>query len=347
MNATHNIALRYFLTSSEDEVMGEFAKLPHAVRGEGFVYIPGEREWAKRLLLVGHADTVRGGELPMKQLGCFNNVFCTLDNKPLGADDRAGLAQLWLLNADSREHSMLITTGEEVGGKGASEAVDSICGELLQHAFCIEVDRAGSEEMVFYDGCANAAFKAWLGEMFPKWDQDVGSFTDIATVCPATLLCGVNLAAGYHGQHGANERLVYAEWLKTMKALEPVLAMPEYPEFGVPDEKEPRKYEVVGYSNWRGGDTYVHRGHEGWQYDHHPWWDAEDELPVKPTGKLADLVVTTDEIDWLPVLNEAGDIVDYIDPKKLHGDVLEHALQDGCVEACDLEPEEDEGMVQA
>ena len=346
MNSMHNVVLRYFLTATKEELLDEFAKLPHAVRGNGFVYVPGEREWKERLLLIGHADTVRRTDLPMKMLACRDNTFKTLDQEPLGADDRAGLAMLWILNADECEHSMLVTDGEEVGGLGAGEAVESILGELLQHAFCVEVDRKGVEELVFYDGCANDAFRAWLkDEAFVGWTQDTGSYTDIATICPATLLCGVNLAAGYYQQHTMHERLVYADWLKTLKALGKVVTRLEYPEFGEPDPTEPSRWSpsmalVCGERSYQGNSSYgaYQRGYNGIAWDEWNWQNDDDDDTPAVVGRVKpdDPADPGDAMNWIPVLNDAGDIVDHVDPATLSDELLDMALEDGCIDAADL-----------
>lgn len=357
MNATHNIALRFFLTASTEEVLHTFSGLPHAVRGDGFVYVPGNRDYLKRVLLVGHADTVRPKDLKLKYLKCVNNTFSAMDG-PLGADDRAGLAMLWILNAEGSAHSMLVTDGEESGGTGAREAVESITGELFQHSFCVEVDRRGSEELVFYDGCANTAFKLWLKEQFPGWTQGLGSYTDIATVCPGTLLCGMNLAAGFRREHTHSEKLVYADWLKTLKALQGLLALEEYPKFGMPDEKEERPVfgmcnykwldDITGdWRDWNGQSDPSRSVAIPWRYGYQWEKETEDENnsePFVPTGKLARLDVQ-DDIQWLPVLNEAGDVVDYVDPCTLLGDVLEVALKEGYIAQWELTGEGEEIVV--
>lgn len=325
MNGVHNIALRYFLTASTEDVLSTFSSLDRAVSGRGFVYVPGRRAWSGRLLLCAHADTTRKHCLNLVQLRVSGDEeFTTADTDSLGADDRAGCAMLQLLHDRHQgAHSLLICDGEESGGLGAQASVLSLLSELRDHAFAVEVDRAGSEEMVFYNGTSNELFEETLKQWFPKWKQGLGSFTDISTVCPETGICGVNLAIGYRGQHSSWERLVYADWLKTYKLLDQLLSQETYPDFGEPDPEVEIITDYSGQESWWKGNQVDDTD------DTDEWWERYQRKQRKALAaeSACERVTDADKYDseelepgvtiWLPVLNAAGDPVGMVESGKV------------------------------
>jgi hypothetical protein len=136
-------------------------------------------------------------------------------NQGMGADDRVGIAMLWLLRNSG--HSILITDGEEKGCVGARAAANTIPEELAKHQFAVEIDRQHDSEMVFYD-VSTKEFEAYMKKV-SGFRIDFGSSTDIIPVCNAAGICGVNLAAGYWGQHTSSEMFCYDAWLRTYKVV--------------------------------------------------------------------------------------------------------------------------------
>lgn len=238
--------LSRFLEFTETEVLGAFASLARAQehKGKEFVYIPGTRK--DRILLVAHADTVNDEKYTPK-LRWMGDV-CTLEKfwrdsekrvytpghntghwgtSSLGADDRAGCAMLWALQ--NTGHSLLITTGEESGCKGARTAARELKKELPQHAYALEIDRRGDRQAVFYD-ISTQAFEAYMLGLLNKhdpegveWYQELGSFTDVRAICPEAQICGVNLSAGYVREHSSDEHLYLEAWLHTHGTLAAML----------------------------------------------------------------------------------------------------------------------------
>jgi hypothetical protein len=141
----------------------------------------------------------------------------------LGADDRAGVALMWLMRNSG--HSILITDEEERGGHGAKAAAATIPQMLKEHLFAIQVDRMNDQEMVFYN-VGTDEFKKWMVEQTAitlrnkqGFRVDIGTYTDIVDVCQAAGICGVNLAAGYWGQHTEQEHFNYDAWLRTLNVV--------------------------------------------------------------------------------------------------------------------------------
>lgn len=153
----------------------------------------------------------------------------------MGADDRVGDALIWLMRRSG--HSILITDGEESGGIGAKEAAKAIPHLIAEHVFAIEIDRAGDQEMVFYDVSTPEFEKYMLQMTGSHWSIGRGSYTDIKDICRAGDICGVNMAAGYFNQHTSDEKFVYDFWLRTFKVIQHMTTMKEHPKFELPRPK--------------------------------------------------------------------------------------------------------------
>lgn len=261
MNSYHHKLLLHFLTASVDEVFRYFSMFRGAIVGPKFIYIPGKADPSKRVLMVAHADTVRDRPPTSSDiLLTSNNIYKLKSNTnksssrrsneygywtnydtwgrsaALGADDRAGCAALAILGPAFPQHSILLTDEEESGCHGARSAASLIPSELKAHAFAIEIDRRGSDEMVFYDGSVNKPFRDWLASHLPNWNQARGSVTDISVICRETEICGVNFAAGFRDEHTSSETLSYACWLNTLKAVTKLLSFSSFPKFPAPDK---------------------------------------------------------------------------------------------------------------
>lgn len=214
------------LKETEAQVLQRFTDLPNAVvsNHQHYVFVPGSR--ADRALLVAHADTVntkKGGITAVNPV--WQGDICLRDDAEilggrgygggvLGGDDRAGCAALVALW--NGEHSLLVTTGEERGCIGAAAAANEIPKLLQEHSFCVEFDRLGKQQAVFYD-ISTDEFEAYvLKSLGAEWDQYIGSYTDVRKICPVIKRCGVNVSIGYTRQHTANEAIYYPAWLQTV-----------------------------------------------------------------------------------------------------------------------------------
>lgn len=161
------------------------------------------------VLLVAHADTVH---LEKPKI-CINLTTkkVTAPNG-LGADDRAGVLAITEILNRGYKPSVLITTSEEIGAKGAHAFCNDF--EDLEVKYMIELDRKGKNDAVFYD-CDNPNFTKYI-ESF-GFKEEIGSFTDISIIAPHFKVAAVNLSVGYYNQHTKNEYLVLNELEQTIE----------------------------------------------------------------------------------------------------------------------------------
>ena len=212
-------------------VMAELAALPRAVSdletaGERFVYVPGTRE--DRVLLVAHADTVWDGDADAVQSVYIEDGVVRGRNGAcgIGADDRAGCAILWLLRESG--HSLLVLDGEEYGSLGARhlrEAHGALFDECNSHAYIVEVDRREDKNYKTYALPVSREFLDFIERETGYRSAGNRSSTDITVLCRD--ICGVNLSVGYYDEHTEDERLVFAEWYRTLTVLERMLDGPQ------------------------------------------------------------------------------------------------------------------------
>lgn len=213
--------LRDFLNMPLDNADGIFKKFSNikgsVMRGDGksrFLYIEGSRPKDNRLVLVAHTDTVfkntRVPDVTLKRGKIWRK-----GGVGLGADDRAGVAILWLLRNSG--HSILLLDGEECGGLGASflmtannkDIADRVNGD---HCFMIEFDRRGDQNFVTYR-VGGDEFEKYM-EKETGYKCGFGSFSDISVICDK--ICGANFSVGYHMEHFSMEHLIVSQWFRTL-----------------------------------------------------------------------------------------------------------------------------------
>lgn len=155
----------------------------------------------------------------------------------LGADDGVGIyCNLKMMEAGVRG-TYLFTRGEECGGIGASFIAKNTPHKLDGFLLCVEVDRAGTDEVIIsqsYGDCASVEFAADLAEQLGLGHRPStgGVYTDNAEF-GAIIPESVNIAAGYDRQHTLKEtvntiyvealvkKLVQVEWDKLCIVREP------------------------------------------------------------------------------------------------------------------------------
>lgn len=122
----------------------------------------------------------------------------------LGADDRTGVYMIMQLLKQKLLPSILFTTGEEEGGKGALAFIKDFPQAPNEIKYLIELDRHGSNDCVFYN-CGNDNFISFVEKY--GFEKNYGTFTDISIVCPSWDKAGVNLSVGYEEEHSYSEFL--------------------------------------------------------------------------------------------------------------------------------------------
>jgi hypothetical protein len=335
--------LRWFLTASVLDIFQLFSAEDEAICGQDWVFIPGTRKPADRILFVAHADTVRDTLLESKNL-LYNRehrVFSAIDGDALGGDDRAGCAMLFRLIGSG--HSILITDHEESGGKGADMAAKQLGVLLRQHAFMVEPDRYGNDEYIFYRETTNDDFSDYIASVVPAgWTEGWGSFTDISSLSPNLGLCGVNVSCGYYDQHSSKEMLYVDHWQATLDWLRATWVVDNLnlPDFDVP---ETRAWTTKSYRGWTGHDElwgderYVpNKPYEGSMVyladqsdkevlelaymkalceDEDDWWlRAHDETDEECANRLADSNFENPLANWSELLTEVvSQVVDALE----------------------------------
>lgn len=158
-----------------------------------------------KVCLVAHIDTVFENRFETKTILKEDSVW----SSPQGicGDDRCGIYALMRIYDALPEESkpyLLFTDGEECGGVGAREASIIFDEELKNVTYFIELDRQGSEDMVFYNN-ESKKFREYIGEY--GFVESIGSFSDITILGRNFEKCSVNLSVGYYNQHSLHETI--------------------------------------------------------------------------------------------------------------------------------------------
>jgi len=231
-----------------NEIFDIFKTLPNSIyreyksiSQERFVYIEGTRP--DKVLLVAHADTVWDGNRYSPKRNSkhnpqiINGVIESTSDVGIGADDRSGVAILWLLK--DMGHSLLIVDGEERGMVGSSWLVnhnEDIAEKINnEHSFVVQFDRKGSSDFKCYS-VGSDEFREYLKTETLYSEPERFSFTDICTLCYKVV--GVNLSVGYYNEHTSREILVIKEWINTLNMVRNWLSKPNLPRFEINNKEE-------------------------------------------------------------------------------------------------------------
>lgn len=198
------------------------------------------------VMIVCHADIV-GIDYPTEFIYEKNDSIIRANNRTLGGDDRCG--QYILLEAMKKLNVrpyIAITHDEEKGCIGADEFVTKMPYNEYEIKFLIELDRRGSNDLVYYDCDGHDEFMKFCEDM-TGWKHAYGSYSDICSFMDEWKICGVNLSCGYYNEHSANEHVVIDEMLNVVDVLANWLNNIDYdtlPRF----EHTPKKQSYS--SNW-------------------------------------------------------------------------------------------------
>lgn len=202
--------------------------------------------------LVAHVDTVFPE--PPEDIYYDREKGVMWSPQGLGADDRAGVFAILKIIQSGLRPTVIFTTDEEVGGLGAAQLVKDFpeC-PIPGLKYLIQLDRRGTNDCVFYD-CYNEDFITYV-ESF-GFIEAFGTFSDIAELCPAWDVVGVNLSIGYENEHTRYETLHLKPWMATIEKVKRMLKEKDIPDF-----------EYIEYS-------YSYNGTK-WGYDekYKDWYD--------------------------------------------------------------------------
>lgn len=218
-----------WLHMTEMQVLDKFAQLPNSERWfqkQDFqsVYIPGFRK--DKVLLIAHVDSVWNDSPKLKAeyngdgmifsaskvRGLNEHGLPGYEGVGIAADDRAGIALLWLFK--DLGHSLLITGDEETGCIGSLAITGSKkkMDKINEHRFAVEFDRNGRKDLVFYQ-VGTKPFIDYCCNSMPKYERAEGTSSDISYLCEK--ICGVNISVGYKNEHRISEVLNLRWWLRT------------------------------------------------------------------------------------------------------------------------------------
>ena len=168
--------------------------------------------------LTAHLDTVFK-EAPQRIFyDRVKNVMWSPEG--LGADDRAGVYAIIQIIKSGLRPTIIFTTDEELGCKGAEKLVKDMPNAPTDLKYIIELDRKGSDDCVFYQ-CNNPDFENYI-ESF-GFVMNFGSFSDISEICPPWGVAGVNLSIGYYDEHSYSETLYIGQMLNTVNKVKKML----------------------------------------------------------------------------------------------------------------------------
>lgn len=222
-NKDFSISLRDSLEKRESEITEFLNKFCEIREKVWWMKIPPIGKYEKRVLLVAHIDTIpelNDNNRRAKKLVWDKETGHVWSPDGLGADDRAGVyAIIKIYNSldDDSKPYLLFTTGEETGGIGAKEfAYSKTAAKMLsipRVLFCLEIDRRGNKEVVFYNSEPYDFIKFIESYGFRV---ENGSYSDIADVGNTLGLCSGNLSAGYYNEHRPEEFLVISHLENTI-----------------------------------------------------------------------------------------------------------------------------------
>lgn len=193
-----------------------YAEQYQVINSKNFIMAEGDIP----ICLIAHLDTV------FKRTPNMNNFFYDSDKDVLwspggsGFDDRVGVyCILQILKKGYKPH-IIFTDGEEIGGIGAEELINHYQNPPFDCKALIELDRANSNDAVFYN-CDNLEFEKYIEKFGFK--IDIGSFTDISIIAPVWKIAAVNCSVGYYLEHSVAEYLKCNETDATINRIVKIL----------------------------------------------------------------------------------------------------------------------------
>lgn len=259
----------------------------NVISQDGFLYVKGK----DKVCLTAHMDTVHNEVV--KDYYVLKEEGKTIISSPqgIGGDDRCGIYMiLTILEKTKLRPTIIFCEDEEVGGVGSRKFVKTkFIKDLEKMYFLIELDRKGSDDLVYYSD-ENTDFHKYLEEL-TGYNKNFGSFSDISVLSPACGISSVNISCGYYNAHTKSEYVVMEEMNRsiqtTIKIIKDGLKRKE--QFKYQERKiEYRKttdyeyYYPKGYSNWFNSSyeeneivLYIEWSKNGIEYE--ATYEGEDE----------------------------------------------------------------------
>ena len=168
------------------------------------------------VMLCCHLDTV--GNVHVKNIVSENGTLRNAENQLLGADDRCGVYGLIELSIALGKKGikpyLAFFTDEEIGLIGVDNFTKKNPYNLYDIKFCIELDRRGKDDCVFYEADYCDEFIQYVESKGFKYNS--GSCSDISCIIETWKIPCVNLSIGYYNEHTPREYLVIDEMMSTI-----------------------------------------------------------------------------------------------------------------------------------
>ena len=236
--------------------------------GDGYIYCKGNIP----VLLTAHMDTVHKELIKTfyedVKTDTKGKVTHTISSpEGIGGDDRCGIYMILEILKAGYLPYILFCEDEEIGGVGSDKfCYTDYVDELKDLKFLIELDRANSNDLVFYND-GNKDWKKWLIKE-TGWKEAYGSFSDICNLSPECFVSSVNLSCGYYNAHTLGEYVVVEEMLNTIEVVKHLLdASESIEQFVYIEEKRYYGYSAYSKSNYYGSYTWS-------KYD--DWYDEDN-----------------------------------------------------------------------
>lgn len=186
-------------------ILSRYYPIKDIIETEHFIYCKGNIDIA----LVAHLDTV--AEMPRQNAELFWDkekqvMFCP--GYP-GFDDKAGLYSIIKIIQNGLRPTLCLCCDEEKGGKGAQKLAE-MNTRLSQLKYLIELDRAGYDDIVYYQ-CGNKQFQQYTQSF--GFTKQSGSFSDISFISPLWDIASCNISCGYLNEHSEAE-ILCVEWME-------------------------------------------------------------------------------------------------------------------------------------
>ena len=184
---------------------------------EGFIYARGEVP----ILLTAHMDTVHKELVKDFYERKENGKHIISSPQGIGGDDRCGIYMIMEI-INTHKCSVLFCEDEEIGCIGSRIFCETdFVTELSDLYYLIELDRANSDDAVFYD-CDNPAFTRFITSN-TGYNNEWGSYSDISWLAPEAGVAAVNLSCGYYHAHTTEEEVVIEEMLNTIEVVKKLI----------------------------------------------------------------------------------------------------------------------------
>lgn len=211
----------------------------NVINEDGFLYARGNGK--APILLTAHMDTVhkeKCTDIKVEKIKLDGKTETILSSpQGIGGDDRCGIWMIYMVLTKTKYRpSILFCEDEEIGGVGSDKFTKTeYITELENLKYLLELDRANSDDAVYYD-CGNEEFKIYI-EKAIGYKEDYGSFSDIGHLSPAYDKASVNLSCGYYKQHTLDEYVVFEEMYHTYGKVKELLKLSkDAPEFDYQEE---------------------------------------------------------------------------------------------------------------